>query len=294
MTVQTHPVPAARRLWAPRAWTAGILLLGLAACGGSPEDEHQQAAVKEIPPLEEPDEDSPSVQQEGESGETTQEDADQGEDPEESDDAAEEVGSPASGSAESTSEDSEEEAARQAAEEAGPSASAGDDQEDSSSAVLDATEFSAEAQESRGFPEMITEFPEDGEELLLEEVRVGHHEGYDRIVFEHTGQGAPGWYAEYVEDAVEPGSGFPLEVHGEAILYVSVVGLVPGNAGAEQGQLEISGPIDHPGTVFRGVLTTFVHHGAASYYIGLDERREYRVSVWEHEEGPRLIIDVLN
>lgn len=160
--------------------------------------------------------------------------------------------------------------------------------------AIDVSEFSTEPQESTDFPEMLTEFPEDGEELLLEEVRVGKHEGYDRIVFEHIGEGAPGWHAEYVDEAVEPGSGFPLEVDGEAILYLSAVGLVPGNAGSEQGQLEVSQWSDEHGTVFEDVVTTFVHHGTASYYVGLDSERDFRISVWEHEDGPRLIIDVLH
>lgn len=166
--------------------------------------------------------------------------------------------------------------------------------EETANEAIDVTEFSSEGQESTGFPDMLTEFPEDGDELLLAEVRVGKHEGYDRIVFEHTGDGAPGWHAEYVDEAVEPGSGFPLEVEGEAILYLSAVGLVPGNAGSDRGQLEVSSWTDQQGTVFEDVVTTFVHHGAASYYVGLDRERDFRVSVWEHEDGPRLIIDVLH
>lgn len=165
--------------------------------------------------------------------------------------------------------------------------------QETESEAIDVSEFSREGQESTGFPDMLTEFPDGGDELLLGEVRVGQHEGYDRIVFEHTGDGAPGWHAEYVDEAVEPGSGFPIEVEGEAILYLSTVGLVPGNAGSDQGQLEVSNWTDQQGTVFEDVVTTFVHHGAASYYVGLDQEREFRVSVWEHENGPRLIIDVL-
>ncbi|MDR5711883.1 AMIN-like domain-containing (lipo)protein [Nesterenkonia flava] len=157
---------------------------------------------------------------------------------------------------------------------------------------LDASEFGLEAQQSDGFPEPLSPVPDDAE-LLLQDVRVGLHEGYDRIVFDHAGEGAPGWYAEYVEEAVEPGSGFPLDVDGGAILYLGAVGLAPGNAGAEQGHLELEALHDDQGTVFTDVRTTFVHHGAASYYIGLDEAREFRVSVWEAEDGTRLIVDVL-
>lgn len=159
--------------------------------------------------------------------------------------------------------------------------------------AIDVSEFSSESQESRGFPDMLTAFPDDGEELLLSEIRTGEHEGYDRIVFEHAGDGAPGWQAEYVDEALEPGSGFPLEIEADAILYLSAVGLVPKNAGSEQGQLEVFSWTGEQGTVVQEVMTTFVHHGTASYYVGLDRERDYRVSVWEHPDGPRLIIDFL-
>lgn len=160
--------------------------------------------------------------------------------------------------------------------------------------VLDVSEFSAESQQSAGFPEMLAEFPDDADRLVLQEVRTGRHEGYDRIVFDHAGQGAPAWYAEYVQEAVEPGSGFSLGMESDAKLYISAVGLVPSNAGEQQGHLEISeGWSDTHGTVFNDVITTFVHHGTASYYIGLDAEREFRVSVWQHPDGPRLIVDVL-
>lgn len=160
------------------------------------------------------------------------------------------------------------------------------------SEVLDVSEFTAESQESSGFPDLLTEVPEEAD-MLLSEVRVGIHEGYHRIVFDHTGAGAPGWVAEYVDEAVEPGSGLTIDMDSETILYLGVVGLEPGNAGQEDGQLEVVGWSDPQDTVFEEVATTFVHHGSASYYIGLDQEREFRVSVWEHPNGPRLIIDVL-
>lgn len=161
--------------------------------------------------------------------------------------------------------------------------------------VLDASEFSTKAQESDRFPQMVAEFPDDGDQLLLQEVRTGRHEGYDRIVFDHSGEGAPSWYAEYVDEAVEPDSGFSITMDSEAVLYVVAGGLVPSNAGQEQGHLEIdSGWRDTHGTVFEDVVTTFVHHGSASYYVGMDQERDFRVSVWEHPDGPRLIVDVLH
>lgn len=155
----------------------------------------------------------------------------------------------------------------------------------------DVSDFSTGAQQSAEFPEALTPVP-DTAGLVLAEVRTGIHEGYDRIVFEHAGQGAPGWRAEYVSTPVEPGSGFPLQVEGEKFLYVSAAGL--SQAGTDHQHLELSDWADDEDTVFEDVVTTFVHNGRASYYLGLDAERKFRVSVWEYEDGPRLIIDVLH
>lgn len=265
-----HRLPGGRRMLGKQsgavsktaAAAAALLLVGATACADNSEPTAEETPA---PPLDQPTEETP----EDEDGESEPAD----DEPDAQTDAdGDGAGSDGAGQDGADQDDA-------------------DQEEDSE--VLDASEFSAEAQESTGFPDMLTQFPEDGDELLLTEVRAGQHEGYDRIVFEHAGDGAPGWYAEYVDEAVEPGSGFPLEIDGEAILYISSVGLVPGNAGSDQGQLELSTFTETKGTVFEDAVTTFVHHGTASYYVGLDQQRDFRVSVWEHEDGPRLIIDVL-
>lgn len=268
-----HHLPGGRHRGVSRAAmsrTAAAAALLLVAVTGCTDDSQPTPEETPAPPLDQPTEESA----EGQNGEAEPQSAEDGSAQDQPDDQSAETGE--------TTDASESDESPQ-----------DEGTQDEDSEVLDASEFSSESQQSPDFPDMLTEFPEDGDELLLTEVRAGQHEGYDRIVFEHSGDGAPGWYAEYVDEAVEPGSGFPLELDGEAILYVSAVGLVPGNAGSEQGQLELSSLPEQKGTVFQDVATTFVHHGTASYYVGLDEARDFRVSVWEHEDGPRLIIDVL-
>ncbi len=254
-----------RRTAQSAAVTAALsACLFVAGCVGEPSkpqhDEPETAAIEELPPLDEPQDEPVTTASDDEPPQPDQDETSTDEAPEEF---------------------PPESAGGQAEPESG-----------SPNGMLDVTEFSAEAQESNGFPELLTDVPEDSH-LLLEEVRVGIHEGYHRIVFEHSGTGAPGWAAEYVDEAVEPGSGFPIEMDSESILYLGVVGLEPGNAGQSDGHLELGNLVDTQGTVFSEAVTTFVHHGSASYYIGLDTVRDYRVSVWEHPDGPRLIIDVL-
>lgn len=246
------------------AVSIGALALTLvgSACGESEPDE-PAADQNTTPPLEEP------AEPEEETGSEAESESD-------SENSAE-----GTGEAAGTEPDAE-----------GDEGGSGEDSD--ASEIIDVSEFSRDQQESSGFPDPLTPVPEDVEELLLTDVRVGGHEEYDRVVFEHSGEGAPGWFAEYVDEAVQPGSGFPLDFDGDAILYISAVGLMPGNAGEEQGHLELTEFLDEQGTLVDDITSTAVHHGAASYYIALDEERDVRVSVWEHEDGPRLIIDVLH
>ena len=54
------------------------------------------------------------------------------------------------------------------------------------------------------------------------EVRTGAHDRFDRIAFEVAGDGEVGWAIDYVSEALEPGTGDPIEVAGDAILRVEI------------------------------------------------------------------------
>ena len=61
-------------------------------------------------------------------------------------------------------------------------------------------------------------------DLVLTDVRVAAHEGFDRIVLEFTGTGIPGWAANYVDRAVLDGSGDVVALGGGAILDIYASG----------------------------------------------------------------------
>ncbi len=61
-------------------------------------------------------------------------------------------------------------------------------------------------------------------ELVLTDVRVGEHEGFDRIVLEFSGTGTPGWAVDYVDEAVLDGSGEAVTLAGDAFLDVYASG----------------------------------------------------------------------
>ncbi|GHD02714.1 AMIN-like domain-containing (lipo)protein [Zhihengliuella salsuginis] len=173
-------------------------------------------------------------------------------------------------------------------EEPDPDASASPTQSGGSAASASApAEYATDPAQSDGFPEAVRA-PAEGGELLLEAVRVGSHPGYERIVFEHAGDGVPGWRTEYVDQPVQPGSGRDVEMAGDAYLAVYVTGLQPGMAGEEHGHAVLDTGWSGQETFIEQTITTGVFEGAASYFVSLDAERGYAAAMYD--DG-RLVID---
>lgn len=168
------------------------------------------------------------------------------------------------------------------------SESAGPDEEANSSQTAEEPvgEYSTAARMSDGFPDPVAPAPEDAN-LTLDDVRIGEHANYDRLVFAHTG-GQPGWRAEYTDNPTQPGSGQDVTIDGDAVLVVYMTGLRPGMGGEAEGHTVLN--TDWPGqdTVIEQTITTGVYEGAASYFIGLDEERPFAIE--QYDDG-RLVID---
>ena len=54
-----------------------------------------------------------------------------------------------------------------------------------------------------------TQRPEAPSQLMVVNVRVGSHEGFDRVVFDLVGSGEPGWFIDYTNKPSQQGSGTP-------------------------------------------------------------------------------------
>ena len=52
--------------------------------------------------------------------------------------------------------------------------------------------------------------------LTVVDIRVGEHDGFDRVVYEMGGTGTPGWRVKYVDAATQEGSGKPVDIKGAA------------------------------------------------------------------------------
>ncbi|MGV9744139.1 AMIN-like domain-containing (lipo)protein [Rhodococcus zopfii] len=132
---------------------------------------------------------------------------------------------------------------------------------------------------------------EPGSKLTVTDIRTGTHDGFDRVVYELGGTGAPGWRVGYVDRAVQDGSGNEVEVAGGAILQVLIDGSAyPFDSGADQ----YSGPqpvLAAPGGSVVEVNGAGVFEGVTQSFIGIDDPGT-PFSVYALTGPARLVIDV--
>ena len=121
------------------------------------------------------------------------------------------------------------------------------------------------------------------------DVRVGTHDGYDRVVFEFTA-GTPELVLEIDEPPYEqPASGFPLEVEGQRVLRLTMQNAT---AAGESEQPTYDGPLDFdPGFP---TLVDVVHgsdfEAQLAWFIGLADESCVRVTLLTDPD--RIVIDV--
>ena len=124
---------------------------------------------------------------------------------------------------------------------------------------------------------------------VLDSIRIGRHEGYDRIVFEFTGEPLPGYTVSMSSGpAIQCGSGYEVAVAGAAKLEID---FDPANAHTEEGRPTI-GEIRTPArlAVVREVVRTCDFEARVVYAIGLATGAEYRVH--ELNSPTRVVLDI--
>lgn len=135
-----------------------------------------------------------------------------------------------------------------------------------------------------------------GPELVIQDVRAGTHDGYDRVVFEFSGPGKPGFIAGYNADPRQQASGHPLEgLQGSAFLEVMIQG-TPMMMMSQREDLIGVGPVrvaPGGGLVGAGNVQGVVHGGVfeadTQYVVGLDRVRPYNIYVLENPT--RVVVD---
>jgi hypothetical protein len=130
-----------------------------------------------------------------------------------------------------------------------------------------------------------------GGPLSVRDVRVAHHDGYDRVVFELAGRepGTAGWRVEYVDEPSQQGSGNPVEVGGAAALSVLVLGTgYPMDTGVEEPAADPALPGDLE--VVEDVVLGSVYEGQYEAFVGTASRQPFRV--FRLSDPERVVIDV--
>jgi hypothetical protein len=124
---------------------------------------------------------------------------------------------------------------------------------------------------------------------VLRGVRVGRHQGFERIVFEMAGDTLPGYRITYVDPPVVAcGSGRQVSLTGKAVLLVR---LEPAQAHDDAGHPTIEERRRKPGfATLREMALTCDFEGQVQWALGLDRRVPFRVL--KLEDPARLVLDL--
>ncbi|MEU0499698.1 hypothetical protein [Nocardia sp. NPDC005998] len=133
--------------------------------------------------------------------------------------------------------------------------------------------------------------PSNGAGVTVSDLRIGHHPGFDRVVYEFGGAGTPGWIVQYTEQAIQDGSGKVIDVAGRSILEVQITGSA---YPFDSGVTPYSGPdpaTDPSAPAIAGVYRTTVFEGTTQSFIGVNADRP-NFAVGTLTNPTRLVIDI--
>lgn len=137
-------------------------------------------------------------------------------------------------------------------------------------------------------PSPKTQRPSEPAQLAVAGVRVGNHEGFDRVVVDLAGDGDPGWFVDYTPTPLQATIGRPLPVSGNAFLNINVDGTVyPGELGLDETGFEHLSPTSNIVDVASGGT----YAGRSQIVVGLRAEAPYSVQVLE--DPKRLVIDIV-
>jgi hypothetical protein len=134
-----------------------------------------------------------------------------------------------------------------------------------------------------------------GGTALLTDVRLGRHEGFDRVVFEFRPGASPGYEVRYVQPPiVEDGSGKRVALAGDAYLSVRMEPASGFDLEGTSGQV-YTGPVRISGSgagtnVVLEVVRTGDFEAVLTWVAGLEDRAPFRVI--RLSGPPRIVVDV--
>ena len=169
-----------------------------------------------------------------------------------------------------------------------PSASPSDSPSESPSASAESPS-PAPAPDGPPFPESTdpqTAEPSGEWDLQLVDVRVGEHDGFDRVVLELSGTATPGWGVAWSDEAVAEGSGDVVPLEGDHVLTISA----SGTAMPDAGSFEVPARLGPAGSVAE-VQVNGWFEGYTQVFAGVEgDERPFRV--FTLTDPPRLVVDI--
>jgi hypothetical protein len=126
--------------------------------------------------------------------------------------------------------------------------------------------------------------------VTVSDIRLGRHDGFDRVVFDVGGTGTPGWDVRYVDSASSQGSGEPVDVAGDAVLQVTLTGAgYPYDTGVEE--FSPSGPVTGADTeVVTEVVFDATFEGTTVAFVGTTAESPFRVYLLQNPT--RVVLEV--
>lgn len=123
-------------------------------------------------------------------------------------------------------------------------------------------------------------------DLQLVDVRLGDHDGFDRVVLELSGTATPGWGVSWEDEAVADGSGDVVPLEGDRVLTISA----SGTAMPEPGSFEVPARLGPAGALAE-VQVNGWFEGYTQVFAGVEGApRPFRV--FTLTDPPRLVVDV--
>jgi hypothetical protein len=123
----------------------------------------------------------------------------------------------------------------------------------------------------------------------LVSIRTGHHDTFDRVVFQFNGRGRPGFDVKYVDHVTQDPSDRPVPLQGEAFLWV----VVQGASTADSSYRTVyTGPevVTTGYRTLRQVKLAGDFERVLSFGIGVDHRGGFRVLGLS--DPSRVVVDV--
>ena len=134
-----------------------------------------------------------------------------------------------------------------------------------------------------------TQRPSVPSRLAVVGVRVGAHEGFDRVVVDLEGDGDPGWFVDYTSTPMQETVGQPLQVAGNSFLNINVDGTVYPFELGKNNDVPVTMAGDTGNVI--DVISAGTYEGRSQVVVGLRSELPYSVQVLK--DPTRVVVDIV-